>query len=331
VLSQDYPGLEIFVIDDGSTDNSLAVVRSFHEAINVETGPNRGACYARNRGLTLSTSEFVLFLDADDYIEPESLRIWASEACDRAADILFGPFAFEYDGWKKSGEPPVVPSTAANILSQWLHGWFTPPCAVMWRRCFLQSIGGWDNRALRGQDGEVACRALIQRARVATSDMGKGIYVQHDGPGRISRRTGHAVLSWELQSLARLWRLGQAHGRCDDAAFAHAYYRLARECFAHNVDDIGYTALKTARALGLKGHIGTTTHRILAGILGLRIKLRLVGFLKGLSEAKDGSLAAFRSGRLAQACASLCHYASVRLAWIGTICIKIAALLWPDL
>ena len=66
-LDQHYPSLEIIAIDDGSTDGSLDIIRSF-AGVGWETGPNRGACIARNRGLALTAAEYVLVLDADDYI-----------------------------------------------------------------------------------------------------------------------------------------------------------------------------------------------------------------------------------------------------------------------
>ncbi|AMV16766.1 glycosyltransferase family 2 protein [Planctomyces sp. SH-PL14] len=72
-LHQTYPNVEVIVVDDGSADGSLAVVRSFGDAIRWQTGPNRGGCAARNQGLRLAAGEFVQFLDADDVLAPDKL------------------------------------------------------------------------------------------------------------------------------------------------------------------------------------------------------------------------------------------------------------------
>lgn len=59
-LAQTYSPTEVIVIDDGSTDGSLDLLRSFGDRIRWETGPNRGACTARTRGLALAMG-LVLF------------------------------------------------------------------------------------------------------------------------------------------------------------------------------------------------------------------------------------------------------------------------------
>jgi glycosyltransferase involved in cell wall biosynthesis len=281
-IDQRYPGLEIVVVDDGSTDRSVAIVQSFGEGVRCKTGPNCGACVARNAGLAATTADYVMFLDADDYLEPDSLRHWAKAAHSANAHIVFGPLAYEQDSKIIPAQPLEPPATSEHVLRQWLQGWFIPPCSILWRRSFVESIGGWNTAALRNQDGELVMRALILGARVAICDAGRGIYVQHDTVGRISRRGGRNVLASELESFRNLWALAQAReGQQVQTAFASAFYRLAYQSFASHVDDIGQAALAEARALGLNGHIGSVLHRLLAGVVGLRGKLRLTGILKG--------------------------------------------------
>src|SRR5688572_29492127 len=66
VLAQSEPADEIIVVDDGSTDDTGAVARSFGEAVTYLRQDNRGVAAARNVGVSLLTTTFVAFLDDDD-------------------------------------------------------------------------------------------------------------------------------------------------------------------------------------------------------------------------------------------------------------------------
>lgn len=74
VFSQTYTDYEIIVVDDGSTDNSLDIVKEFAEQLEIVSQENAGVAAARNNGVEKSKGEYVCFLDADDWWENTFLK-----------------------------------------------------------------------------------------------------------------------------------------------------------------------------------------------------------------------------------------------------------------
>jgi glycosyltransferase involved in cell wall biosynthesis len=74
VLNQDFKDFELIVIDDGSTDDTPAILETFGRAIRIVRQANRGVSAARNQGIALASGKLLTFLDSDDLWLPQSWR-----------------------------------------------------------------------------------------------------------------------------------------------------------------------------------------------------------------------------------------------------------------
>lgn len=269
-LNQTLNEVEVIVVDDGSTDGSLSIARSFGAKVRcIGLERNVGPSSARNIGLSIAEGEFVLFLDSDDYIIPESVEQFS--AASGSADVTFGPFAFEKEGGIFCRKKPKATLCPLEFSYNWACGYFVPPCSVLWRRSFVESIGGWRDAAVRNTDGEIVLRAIVMGARISFAQGGLGIYCQHDSPGRVSRRSGREVLHNQLGIFEALQVLAERRDFGGmQLSIGRLMYGLAVEAFSLDENDIGEHALSRARKLGFCGHAGSWRHRVPARILGLR-------------------------------------------------------------
>ena len=272
-LEQGYPNLEIIVIDDGSTDNSLSVIRSFGDRIRWETGPNCGAAAARNRGLALTKADYVVFLDADDWLEDRYLTNALYRASSKP-DLILTSFVLEEVTSKRKhfAFPPQSPG-GLPLLKEWLVG--PNPCtsSMIFARQFISSIGGWREDLRVQDDFELGLRALAATPKIEKAPDAIAIYFQPDSSCRVSLRTDSA--SWctflDLLDSHAAWIRSY---RCREVCHAYGvwYYRTARKLYQAGDACNGGRALRSAREFGVSGHIGPLKDRLLSTILGLRLR-----------------------------------------------------------
>lgn len=95
ILAQTYRNIEVIIVNDGSTDQSLAVISDLicsHHNIKVINQKNQGLSVARNTGIDVATGKYITFVDADDKIMPGFVSSLYQIADKTGADIVRGSF-----------------------------------------------------------------------------------------------------------------------------------------------------------------------------------------------------------------------------------------------
>ena len=77
VLNQTYKNYEIILINDGSTDNSLEILKKYesNSKVKIITQKNHGLSYTRNVGISHATGDYVILLDSDDFLEKDLFKV----------------------------------------------------------------------------------------------------------------------------------------------------------------------------------------------------------------------------------------------------------------
>ncbi len=163
ILSQTSPPNEVIVVDDGSTDGSVDVVKSFGSAVRLVCQRNQGAGAARNRGLQEATGDYVHFMDSDDLSSLNTYECQLDALRLTQSDVAYGP-------WVKTRLERDICQTQPVVIQQrplpeypgmkdWvLRGWVTVFQPCLFRRELIQSLGGYREDLKPTEDSELLFR-----------------------------------------------------------------------------------------------------------------------------------------------------------------------------
>jgi glycosyltransferase involved in cell wall biosynthesis len=197
---------EIIVVDDASTDDSIAVIRQAAERDSrirvVELLENKGQSHAENQGLARASGKYVVFLDSDDLLKPDCCerRVQTAEAHPDADGWVFPMNTFDGDPERPtSAWIPRQTDHLRRVLAHCLDWQLTQ---VTWRRDFLLRIGGFDESFVRLTDVSLHTRALLAGARLMCFP---------DFPPDVLYRITPDRYSWSARSLADRHVAGSIH------------------------------------------------------------------------------------------------------------------------
>jgi glycosyltransferase involved in cell wall biosynthesis len=150
VLAQTHPAVELIVVDDGSTDETPAVIRGFSDKVRMLRQPNLGPYAARNLALGHARGDLVAFMDSDDRWHPDKLARQLPLLARPAVGLVYADAALVEGG--PDAARPLGRSAFANtlpargrVLEAFVRGNFVPTCTVLARRQCLEEIGGFES------------------------------------------------------------------------------------------------------------------------------------------------------------------------------------------
>lgn len=263
IVRQTRPADEVIVVDDGSTDRPEAVVVAF-DGVRLIRRENGGLSAARNTALEATSCDRIVFLDADDVLEPEAIA--AGLACFARAPAA----GFVYGAHRRLGPSlEMVTPYCLRPLSHSPHHEFLLGNAVgmhataMFDVEALRAAGGFDEGLPRCEDYDLYCR-MSRSHPVAFHEAPVAGYRQHGSNMSVDHR---AMLRWALAVLdrhrppehdraaMRAWRKGRARWRAFYAveALKSALRRFRmRDVLAATADVVAAPPASLARDIAVR-------------------------------------------------------------------------------
>lgn len=247
-LDQDHPNKQVIVVNDGSTDGTLAVLRQFGSAIDVVDQPNGGPPRARNAGLQAARGKYIAFLDADDVWVQGKL---AAQVAHMEAHPEVGTSYTRWHVWDPGDDgvfrPPAFAAAPLRDVaidttrSGWIYGRLLfdselLTTTVMIRKSVMDKVGEFDVRLFNGDDYDYWIR-LSRVAPISCLDAVGALY--RVVPNSVSRRPRETNDEYVVISQAvERFGLAAPHGatvnadavrrRLDALVFQHGYTHLRR-------------------------------------------------------------------------------------------------------
>jgi glycosyltransferase involved in cell wall biosynthesis len=198
VLSQDYSNIEYIVLDDGSKDNTLEVLRQYDSRVIIETHENIGETKTVNRGLRKSKGEFICVVNSDDPLLPGAIKTIVLAMIDQPDGLAAYPDWLEIDSQSKPLKEMILPDyEISNMLSEFN---VSMGPGTFFRRSVLEKFGFRDEERKYTGDLEFWFRLAANGNLIHVSKI-LATHRSHSNSASVSEKS--SKISEELLSLIK--------------------------------------------------------------------------------------------------------------------------------
>jgi glycosyltransferase involved in cell wall biosynthesis len=177
-LKQTYKNIEIIVVDDGSTDRSVEIVKRYGDLISLITQSNQGVSAARNKGLFSASGEYIVMLDSDDWLSYDIIQkhVETHQKWPEIAISCADSASVDISGKESEIKPCSWPSEPSTPLELFLLSPPPFPACEMYKASIMKELGGYFEDLQAFADSSLRLRIILNNYKVVRTQGGYGIY-----------------------------------------------------------------------------------------------------------------------------------------------------------
>ena len=277
IHNQTYRPIECIVVDDGSTDNTIKIVKDFIDQNNDDAfdiklikQDNSGAPSARNNGIKNASGEFIQFLDSDDLLYPNKIKDQVSVFQKQAK--IDGVYGNWHHGTKES-HVLIKGEKWEDIVSQFYGGRVIHTLSFLFRRSFINTIGPWDESLKRNQEIDYFLRGALAGGNFEYLPKLTGLWREHDGDRIVTSSGAISALAFHDKWIAEFHRLNVFPKERQKTAAQYLFWHAMELDKQHNSVAINYLN-KAFNLYPYFPEFNTYKMKILRSITGNQLSLR---------------------------------------------------------